>query len=45
MEDFKENTIKGNPVEEFKEECRERILSYPSDENLQKSGKSFLLRH
>lgn len=42
MEDLKKNIIKGNPVEEFKEECRERILSYPSDENLQKSGKSFL---
>jgi hypothetical protein len=29
--DLKKNIIMGTPDEEFKEECGERILSYPSD--------------
>jgi cephalosporin hydroxylase len=30
-------------VEEFRQECRDRIASYPSDKKLQESGRSFLL--
>ncbi len=31
-----------DPIAEFKQECKDRIASYPSDKPLQASGKSFL---